>query len=244
MRVGRVIPCVAIAKAIIGMKYFCATLVIVSLLVGSGRCISQGFVNLNFEEATVSTVPGYSFYVYASNAIPGWTASLDSTPQSIIGYDTVSLGGAAVFLEDSSSSVAPLQGEYSILFQGAEGNPNQNGGDPLTASISQTAQIPSTTQSLTFWGNLSGAGVEVTIDGQIIPYTAIGNGANCIIYGADVSEFAGLTETLSFVTPANSETLLDNIQFSTSPLPEPSAFALWALGGLSLALRWRKKLSA
>ena len=242
MRAERAIRRVAIAEKIIGVKSFCANLIIALLLVEGGRCFSQGFVNLDFEKATVSPVPGYSFYVYASSAIPGWTASLDSTPQSIIGYDTVSLGGAAVFLEDSNSSLAPLQGQYSILFQGFEGNTNQNDGNPLAASILQTAQIPSNTQSLSFWGNPSD--MEVKIDGQIIPYNAIGGGPNYTIYGADISEFAGLTETLSFVTPANSEALLDNIQFSTSPVPEPGTLALCALGSLSLAWPRRKKSSA
>jgi len=48
---------------------------------------AQGFVNLNFENATVTLIPSSSYNVYASNAIPGWTAYLGGDPQGIIGYD-------------------------------------------------------------------------------------------------------------------------------------------------------------
>jgi hypothetical protein len=225
------------------MKLFSAILTIVLLLIGRQLGTSQSFVNLDFESANVTTIPGFSFYIATSNAIPGWANSPVAIigGSSVIAYDTISLGGAAVILQDANSSfVTPLQGQYSILFQGFQGDTNLNDGNPLNASITQTGQIPVNTQSLTFWGNLSG--MEVTIDGQIIPYNAIGSGANYTIYGADISEFAGQTETLSFVTPANSEALLDNIQFSSSTVPEPSVLGLCALGGLLLAWRrWKEQ---
>ena len=46
---------------------------------------SQGFVNLNFEDATFvsDTSSGlYPYFVYSSNAIPGWTAYVGESPVS------------------------------------------------------------------------------------------------------------------------------------------------------------------
>ena len=78
------------------------------LILTSQPVFSQGFVNLDFESATITQVPGFPYFVYASNAIPAWTAYLGGNSQEIIGYDTVSLGGAAVFF--SSAVLGSLTG--------------------------------------------------------------------------------------------------------------------------------------
>ena len=104
-----------------------------------------------------------------------------------------------------------------------------------SAQIAQTSLIPVTTQSLVFWGNLSG--VNVTFNGQLIPYSAIGSGINYTIYGANISALAGQTGTLAFTALENNGGMLDNIQFSSQAIPEPSVFGLSALG--SLLLGWR-----
>ncbi len=220
------------------------------LFVTSARLAwSQGFENLDFESATVVLAyPPLSSYIYASSGIPGWTAYLDENPQGIIGYDTVSAGGASIFLEDTNSSgPLPLQGEYSIFLEG-EYNPNGVPGNPNNATISQTGQIPATAQSLTFYGNLFG-NIQVTFNGNNLSFSAIGNGANYTIYGVDISAYAGQTGQLQFTAFSGAEfttgsALLDNIQFSTAAVPEPSAFALTALGGLLLGFRRRRILSA
>ena len=177
-------------------------------------------------------------YVNASSAIPGWTAYLDGNPQSVIGYDTVSLGGSAVFLEDanapSGGGPSPIQGNYSVFVQGPEP------GLETSAAIGQTGTIPTTAQSLTFIGNLFGS-LQLTFNGQNISFSAIGNGANFTIYGADIATYAGQTGQLLFTSPVNSNALLDDIQFSPSSVPEPSELALGALGALLLGFRrWGK----
>src|SRR5476651_788057 len=74
-------------------------IIILLILAQGGR--AQGFVNLDFEDATITpVVPQAPQYIYANTAIPGWTAYLDATPQEGIFYDTVSAGGAAVILEN------------------------------------------------------------------------------------------------------------------------------------------------
>jgi hypothetical protein len=91
---------------------------------------------------------------------------------------------------------------------------------------------------LVFWGSL--LGVDVTFNGQLIPYAAIGSGNNYTIYGADLSGFAGQTGTLGFLALSNGGGMLDKIQFSTQSVPEPNVFGLFPLGGLFFVFsRWR-----
>lgn len=65
--------------------------------------------------------------------------------------------------------------------------------------------------------------------------------------GGDIGAFAGNTETLAFLCQATAGGTypedenyfnLDNIQFSSSPVPEPGALTLSAVGSLFLA--WRR----
>ena len=212
-------------------------LLAVAMAIGQ-LCRSQGFVNLDFEDATV-ILDGGPNSIVASSAFPGWTIS------GVVGYNTVSLGGAAVILEDANAPVTnpldislllPLQGNYSVLV------------DYLSASIGQTATIPNTAQSLTFFSIQSG--LQVTFNGQNIPFSAIGNGvnvdngANYTIYGANIASYAGQTGQLLFTTPGYGVALLDNIQISSTSVPEPSEFALGALGTLLLGFRrWRNSFN-
>jgi hypothetical protein len=66
--------------------------------------------------------------------------------------------------------------------------------------------------------------------------------SNYTLYGGDVSAFAGQVSQLSFASLAGgapNELLVDNIQFSSQLIPEPSVFGLLALVGLFLGLRRR-----
>jgi hypothetical protein len=89
------------------MKFFCAHLVVALLIVGSGRCISQGFMNLNFESASTSGLSGG--YLPTASAFPEWSAyygppgiptQLNTT---IVGYDSTTGGAALVILLDSNA---------------------------------------------------------------------------------------------------------------------------------------------
>jgi hypothetical protein len=79
--------------------------------------------------------------------------------------------------------------------------------------------------------------VLVAFNGQNLSFQAIGAGANYTVYGADVSAYAGQTGELRFTAPVQNTALLDNIQFSNLPVPEPGVFALSAFGALFLG--WR-----
>ena len=208
------------------------------------HCHSQGFINLDFESAHVvldASSPYYPYAVYANTAIPGWTAYYGTTNNptyvslSSISYNDMSLGAANVSLEDTNAIYGPLpiQGKYSILLQGSIP------AAVSSASIGQTGTIPVTAQSLTFIGYFGG---QVTFNGQPLDYLVTGSTANYNIYAADISVYAGQTGQLLFTATVNTSALLDNIQFSSTPVPEPSVFVLTALGGLLLGCRrWRDR---
>ncbi len=208
------------------------TILLVIILFIGRRCHSQGFVNMDFENASVM-LAGDSDHVYANSAIPGWTAYNSGATQSVIYYNTKSLGGSLVALEDINDIFGPLpiEGDYSVLLDGP------SPGIETSAAIGQTGTIPITAQSLTFFVGVHFGSLQLTFNGQNISYGAVGSGANYTIYGADISSYAGQTGQLLFTAPVNNNALLDNIQFSTTPVPEPSQFALGALGALLLGFR-------
>jgi hypothetical protein len=126
-----------------------------------------------------------------------------------------------------------------------EFNPSQNGTETNSAAIGQTGQIPLSSQSLVFWGNIGG--MQVSFNGQSLNFFTIGSTANYNIYAANISSYAGQTGQLLFTDPNYGNTyggsaMIDNIQFSPLAVPEPNEFFLGALGSLLLGFRrWRNK---
>ena len=205
------------------MKFVSAIFSVVALLVGNQLGFAQGFVNLDFESANISgNVTGNE--ITAANAFPGWTVTAD-----FIYYDDFSLSGGSISVFDSNPpfSFPPIQGTYFAYLVGP-------GAAPYTVSIGQTGQIPDSAQSITFWG--TDPGLEATFNGQPLNFQVIGSTANYNIYSADISSFAGQTGPLLFTQTLYGNSKLDNIQFSSSSVPEPSELALTALGALLLGL--------
>jgi hypothetical protein len=217
---------------------------------------AQGFVNLDFENAHFTGDPSGNsppYSVYASNAIPSWTAYLGSVPQMDVLSNESTLGSAMVSIQGTNlpdfetftGFVEPaLQGRWSIFLQGFSGNTNAiTGGTPIVASIGQTGQIPLTANSVLFWGYFpfNNNTFSISFHGQDLTWLAVSNALNYTVYGADVSAFAGQTGQLLFSASANTYAELDNISFSTLPIPEPSAFALAALGALFLGFSRRRR---
>jgi hypothetical protein len=192
----------------------------VALLGWEGK--SAGFVNLDFESANLAGYPQTS-PVPAGNAFPGWTVNA-----RYFLYDDVSLSGDSISIFDSTPPYGGpvIQGAYYAAL--ASGN---YPGFDQTISLGQTGTIPVGTQSITFWGSIGG--LQITFAGQNISFSEIGSAANYDIYAADVSSFAGQTGQLLFsLPPYVASAALDNIQFSSSSIPEPSVFGLLASGGL------------
>lgn len=210
---------------------------------------AQGFANLNFESTVIVHDPsgGYTGSSFASQAIPGWTAYISGVPQTDIIYNDVPLSAPWVTLQGTNNilGLPAIQGKYFVMLWG-EFNPNPPGNPAFetnSAAIGQTAQIPLSALSLTFWGAMGG--MQVTFNGQPIDFLVTGGTANYNIYAADISAYAGQTGQLLFTDPYYGNTFggpssIDNLQFSSTAVPEPSALALGALGALLLGIRrWR-----
>ena len=184
---------------------------------------TQGFVNLDFEAAKNLGVPGSFTQLSASNAFPGWTVSA-----FYIVYDDVSLSGYDVSIIDTNNSIftTPIHGKYYAILV-----PVNLPGYGYNTSIGQTGQIPLSAESITFWGNIGS--MQITFNGQPLSFVVTESTPNYNIYGADISAYAGQTGQLLFsVPPLSNGGILDNIQFSSSPVPEPASFALAGLGTL------------
>ena len=220
-------------------------LALLLLICRSGQ--AQGdFQNLDFENPVLPLNIDINT-VSASTAIPGWTpyigpANNPTYEIASLFYDTISLGGVGLSFHDANVNnigPSPIQGSYSVLLQGASsiyGSPEMQ----WSASIGQTATISSTAESLTYWSG--GGALQVTFNGLPIDFLVTGSGAGYTIYSADISAYAGQNAQLLFTAPVNSYALLDNIQFSSSPVPEPGGFALTALGTVLFGCRRWKRL--
>jgi hypothetical protein len=201
-------------------------IILILILIGWCDAFAQGFVNTDFESANLSGYGAGS--VPATNAIPGWTAYLGGTPLTNINYDvSPSSGGRGVYIYNSTN----LQGNYYVYIEGTSSE---------HASIGQSATIPLTAQSLIWWG----FGPDIlSFNGQSLPFSNIGSGTHYDIFAANISAFAGQTGQLLFTSdayPAAPGDFIDNIQFSSSPIPEPSALGLSVLGGLCFLWNRRK----
>jgi hypothetical protein len=185
--------------------------------------LGQGFVNLDFESARL--VPGPGFYV-TTNLLPGWTAFQGTNQLSMIANNA--FGGVYTTVALVSNI---FNGNFCV---GIAGN----------GSISQTALVPDNAISLLF-DVMAGVSPQfaVFLGGQDVSYISIGDGVTRLghsytIYGADISAFAGQVETLTFSggIPGHGGGMLDDIQFSDQPIPEPSANLLFLLTGGVLVL--------
>ncbi len=219
---------------------------VVILLFGVINSNAQGFQNLNFENATIVIDNSQgSPFVYATNAIPHWTTYVSGVPQTDAVYNSVPLSDPQVTLQGANNGLyPPVQGTYFVMLWGQFNPGNYPDFNTNTAAIGQTGQIPLSSLSLTFWGTIGG--MQATFNGQPLDFLVTGSIANYTIYSADISAYAGQTGQLLFTDPCygnnfGGPAIIDNIQFSSSPVPEPSALGLFALGGLSIVFRrWKK----
>jgi len=199
---------------------------------------AQGFVNLDFESAKIISDSASGYYPYGiaiSNALPGW--SVNGFTQGDITYNDPSVGSTFVTLWATNG--AQISDKYSVLLTG--------GLSPFPATISQIGQVPALTESLFFEAQPGFSTLQVSLGGQNLSFFAIGAASNYTLYGASVSAFAGQTEQLIFsainVSSGLNNWTIDNIQFSSSPVPEPATLGLAALGtGLFAGLRRRQHL--
>ena len=211
------------------------------LLFGAGgeRGFCQGFANLNFENATITPDPSSPYYpyaLYASSAIPGWTATGFIGPNEIL-YNSASTGATSVSILGVNGFPKALDGQFSIYLYGGE--------TAASASISQTATVPASSESIRFEAQQAGEGtLLVSLGVQNVSFQALSITPNYTLYGGNISPtFSGQSEQLIFsaLEGFNNFWELDDIQFSTSPVPEPGTVALVAMGAVLLGLRRARK---
>ena len=220
------------------MKILPTYLSLAVVVLSSQIVFGQGFVNFNFETTTITPVvfPGGTRY---TATVPGWTWTPDGNfvngdPNSV-GYNDLALDSPAVNLQGTNSPFAPaIRGKYSILLQGG----SKFVSSTSYSSIWQTGQVSATAVSLIYWGG----SLQVTFNGQVLTSIVISNAPNYTIWGMDISAYAGQTGELRFTKPwlptnFSSGALLDNIQFSSVPVPEPSVLSLICICLLFVFLR-------
>lgn len=209
------------------MKIVIIILAAASIMVVSAR--GQGFENLNFESAqNLPANPDGRVLVSVANALPDWAAFAGPNTLSSIYYVTDNNG---------SSSLVQLEGGSAAL----SGN-NLSVGLYVGGLISQTGLVPGNAESLQFEAS-SYVNLEVTLGGEILSYTALSQGPDYFVYGANIpANMDGQMETLTFGNGI-SQTLLDDIEFSpTSVVPEPSECALLGFGAMLFGLCcWRNQ---
>jgi hypothetical protein len=234
-------------------KFFKCALVLCLLSAGAERGFSLAFTNLNFESANVSGYPAGAMDVPVGAALPGWTAFAISAgggfnSLSQVWYDGVSGGGTAISINDANlpfgyGGFGPISGKYSLYLFAGEG---ANSFALQDAGISQTGLVPFGTESLAVQVGLASNPFIITLNGQIINMVAEATLPTYTEYGGDVSAFAGKIETLTITeTPPTMGAppgimSLDDIVFSTTPVPEPGTLTLLGVGAMLLGLRrWR-----
>ena len=209
------------------MKFRLVASLVAVIIATVQSTFAQGtFFNLDFEFAVVppGTPPGT--ILPASDALPGWTCYIGGNQVSGIGYDSVNINDAGIWIYDANSPFVNvvLQGNYTVGLQ-----PN-NPIATIFPAIAQVGTIPSGTRSLEFYAQ---GPVEVLFGSQQLGLVTLATTPTYKIFAADVTALAGQTGELRFTNGG----LLDNITFSSEAIPEPRVTALAVLGLVLLSLR-------
>jgi hypothetical protein len=186
----------------------------------------QGFLNLDFESAY--NLPGNppipdGVDVPTANALPDWAAYNGDVSLSEINYVSNFFGGSSTAVELEGGSLA-IGGKFSVGLYGA-------------GSIIQTGMVPGNAESLQFEA-ASPIGLEITLGGQNLSFSALSQGSGYTVYGAKIpADLDGQMEALTFsILDVGGSALLDNIEFSPTSVPEPSEFTFIGLGAVLFGL--------
>ncbi|HEY6167313.1 MAG TPA: hypothetical protein VI454_04690 [Verrucomicrobiae bacterium] len=198
------------------------------------------FQNLGFELADLAPVPSgeYGNFVPATNAIPKWEGYLGASPATQVWHNNLALGSANIsILGPYWPTAAIIEGQYTVVLQSGVGI-----GGYVGAAIAQTGFMPS--NSLSIQLKVLGANLDVTFAGTVIPLIQLGGGSNYVLYGGDVSAFAGQVGELRLTSVPTSErpfnnVSIDAIAFSPEPIPEPQVYCLFGTAMLLVAWRLR-----
>ena len=111
----------------------------------SGLWASNAFTDLDFESATLVSVPGDPYNrVYFDLALPGWSGFSATNQLDRVLYDSVILDSTSISIFDRNTNYqyngsAVIQGNYTVaLYAGLSLYDNM----PADASLSQTGLVP------------------------------------------------------------------------------------------------------
>ena len=226
------------------------SLLFLSIFISCGT--ANEFRNLNFEGAKAPLIPDEDGIVPVELALPGWQLCIGDTTEDFVRYNSKWLESPGASIVDDQGLYASfiLEGRYSaLLYSGARLTPPPNGWIPLTASLSQTGTVPVGTRSLRFktlWD-----GLQVSLGGHPIELIELERETTYVVFGGDVSQFAGMEVELRFTArsdiarsaPFRTQALLDAVEFTPEPIPEPGVVGLLVVGGIMLMgapWRWKK----
>lgn len=217
--------------------------VVVSLCAVSAN--AQSFVNLNFEQATLS--PSQGGFVSIASALPDWTAYLGGVQQTevvqnLVAVDSPTVGILGPGLVTLWDGLNIIDGNYTVLLQSGVNI------SPENAFIAQTGTVPlKKVQSLTFkaWELEPYSTFSVSFAGNSLTPVLLSTGTAPSgqpydVYGVDISPYRGQTGQLEFTqnyygppaAPAENALLLDDIGFSAQAVLEPSPVVLTGLAGV------------
>lgn len=214
-----------------------ATLISIGLLAGSVlSAAGQGFINLNFENASVTPPPpsGIVGYLQWDQAAPGWNHSTGSDTSGVYyGLTHVGISQWYLLLDTlNANGSGSLSGRFSLAFASGQADSNNVNSPWVNAFISQTGTIGADIKSLRL---LATGPFSVQVGDVSIPMVSLGGNS----YAGDISAFAGSASELKIVNDATAfgtAVVVDNVVFSTSYVPEPSVAALLLLA--FLGRRW------
>jgi hypothetical protein len=198
---------------------------------------AQDFVNLNFDNPDLSgslrpIEPGSSrtpFYGEASRLLPGWTLRGNGLPLNQIAYQP-SLGDT---IDPVTLIRTPVNGGFDYAFAIHSLPLSQ-----VDLSFQQTGRIPADVSGIAYYANGS---MELRINGNLV-YTAdpLSGTAYPIV---DVSRYAGQVVDLEFhVFQRPFLGALFNFDvIGFTQVPEPSTYAMFALGTTILAFAVKKQ---
>jgi hypothetical protein len=209
---------------------------------------AQGpFQNLDFESANLSPIPSgqYGGDVPITSALPGWSASIGGVQVTQVLQNNSTIGTASIdILGPNLNSVEPgiIDGNYTVFLQAfnvGQGN----------MSLWQNGTVPANARSLQFsaWSYLPPfAAFTVSFDGNTLSAVLLSSGQTAAgqpysVYGVNIAPYADETGQLEFTSLANNNgpswIELDDILFSTTPVPEPNILALTTIGWLLFGAR-------
>ncbi len=219
--------------------------VLILTLVASQTLKAADFQNLDFESANLPILPPGEVggYVPISQALPGWSAYLGTLATDSILYNNFTLGSAVVSIQGPNSPLgAPLGGNFSAnLMPGYDPRVSELVG----VSLAQTGLVPAEANSIFFkvrTGSPFQQPFQVTLAGEQISLVPWEEQPDHVLFAGDISTFAGDTVELRFFISEQLNAMwVDDIVFSSVPVPEPSTWAMLGLGAVLLGSTVRRR---